>query len=275
MSEVDNKITASFLFNKLRVEGVLLLAEVRDAGGHSASRSLDAMSYGLWPSKGSHATGYEIKINRQDWLKELQQIEKAEAFRPYCKYFYLVADKKVAELHEIPETWGFLEWNGRRLVTVKAAPVNNELQPFPPSMLSAIFKRAVDTASAQTSLIMNEQHRKRNEEIDKKIKEGVEREFRYEKDKINFVNEFFEAIGLKPGHSFWGVQGFIKDYPQCVELIKDIITFGKPQYSSLSHQLQYFINRMGELEGQKEAAERILAKVSEFEKAEKEELTNV
>jgi len=131
---VEPKIMASFLFNKLRMEGVLLLGELRDAGGHGASRSLDAMSFGLWPSKGSHATGYEIKVSRQDWLKELTQIEKAEAFPPYCKYFYLVAAKKVAELHEIPETWGFIEYDRRRMVTVKQAPVNDPL-PFPPTML--------------------------------------------------------------------------------------------------------------------------------------------
>ena len=36
MNELTPKVTAKFLFEKLRTDGVLLLDEVRNAGGHNA-----------------------------------------------------------------------------------------------------------------------------------------------------------------------------------------------------------------------------------------------
>ena len=196
-TEETKKVTSGFLLDKLRQEGVLQLREVRNAGGHGADRSLDAMSFGLWPSKGSHATGYEVKVSRSDWLKEMTQIDKAEAFRPYCKYFFLVAVKKVAELHEIPETWGFLEWDGRRLVTVKPAPKNETVLPFPGTMLSAILKRTDDMASARGLESMKAHYETKLANFDAEVKQAVENENRYGKQEKEAIARFCAAIGVR------------------------------------------------------------------------------
>ena len=48
----------------------LTLWEVRDATGYGASRSADAIAFGVWPSRGLSIVGFEIKSSRSDWLRE-------------------------------------------------------------------------------------------------------------------------------------------------------------------------------------------------------------
>lgn len=197
MSKKTNKVTAKFLLDKLEQEGVVLLREVRNKAAHHANRSLDGMSFGTWPSKGTHMVGYEVKINRSDWKKEIEDIEKSEAFRPFCKYFYLVSSKNIAEFHEIPETWGWLEWDGRRMVTVKPAPENKSIQPLPSTMLAAITKRCHDSAFDRGKDLMREIYEEKLSNFDEEVKKGVDAEFRYGQKKREAVDEFMEAIGRK------------------------------------------------------------------------------
>ena len=198
------KVTAEFLLDKLEEQGVLLLREVRNAGGFAANRSLDGMSFGTWPSKGHHYTGYEVKISRADWKKELEQIEKAEAFRPYCKYFYLVTAKGIAEEHEIPETWGWLEWDGRRLRTIKKAPANKDIKPIPSGMMAAILKRCYDTAEQSARAHERSLYETKMNSFDKEVEAAVERKLRYGQRKSVAVDKFMEAIGKRSGE--WEIE---------------------------------------------------------------------
>ena len=118
------------------------LEEVRDSAGFHASRSCDAVTIGLWPSRGNFITGYEVKISRTDWLKEYKSPEKAEAIFQYCDFFYLVAgSEEIFKIEEVPLTWGIYVVRGKRLILIREAP---KLSPKPvaPTFLGAMFKRA-------------------------------------------------------------------------------------------------------------------------------------
>lgn len=103
----------------------LLLHEVQSSRGFDARRRCDAISVPLWPSVPDELCGYEFKIARSDWLNELKQPEKGAAFASLVHRFYLVSEKGVARLDEIPESWGWLESDGARLIERKSAPRND------------------------------------------------------------------------------------------------------------------------------------------------------
>src|SRR5690606_13620651 len=82
--------------------------QVPDGTGSNKGRTADALAMGLWPSKGLDLHGFEIKATRADWLREIDDPTKAEAFAKYCDYFWLVCAPGVADLPELPASWGML-----------------------------------------------------------------------------------------------------------------------------------------------------------------------
>lgn len=92
----------------------VIIPEVRNDAGFAASRSIDAVSLGLWPSRGLNLTAYELKVSRGDWLRELRDPAKAEAFAGLVDYIYLVvSDEAIIEPGELPDTWGLLAARGK------------------------------------------------------------------------------------------------------------------------------------------------------------------
>lgn len=70
-----------------------LMFEVRSGTGHSSQvRYADAMALGLWPSRGLELTGFEIKVSRSDWLRELKEPQKADRIGRFCDRWYVVAE---------------------------------------------------------------------------------------------------------------------------------------------------------------------------------------
>lgn len=83
---------------------------------------IDFMSVACWQSMGYAVHGHEIKVSRADWLRELKAPEKSMVNRPFCDFWWLAAPKGIAKEDEIPEGWGFMEWNGYRFEIVIPAP---------------------------------------------------------------------------------------------------------------------------------------------------------
>lgn len=123
-----------------------LLWEVRNGTGFSkkVTRSADAMAMSLWPSRGIGLIGIEIKEARGDWLRELKNPAKAEEIARYCDYWWLVTEKDVAKLDEIPKNWGWLVRTGARLVAKKAAPELKKPKRIDRLFLAALFRKLTD-----------------------------------------------------------------------------------------------------------------------------------
>jgi hypothetical protein len=107
-----------------------LLAEVRDGTGFAtAGRSMDALAFGFWPSRGLEIIGFELKVSRSDWQRELATPQKCEAFFKYVDRWYMVfGDEKILKPGELPATWGALVARGDKLVCKVEAP---KLNPEP------------------------------------------------------------------------------------------------------------------------------------------------
>lgn len=122
-----------------------LFEEVKNQTGYSkrSERYADALALSLWPSRGIGMTGFEIKVSRADWKKELDDPAKAAEFSKYCTGWYVVAPEGIVERLELPATWGLVEVpeKGRkRLVTRVEAPRLTP-QPWDQSFVAALLRR--------------------------------------------------------------------------------------------------------------------------------------
>jgi hypothetical protein len=131
------------LFNKYHGDDFALCFDVRNSAGFNATRACDALGIGLWPSRGCHLYGFELKASRGDWLRELKQAAKAEAFVAYCDYWFIVAGSKdVVKAEELPASWGLIIPRGDGLNIQIPATLNLNPLPMPRGMLAAFVKRA-------------------------------------------------------------------------------------------------------------------------------------
>lgn len=174
-----------------------LMAEVRDAAGHGASRSADFLAVNLWPSRGLAIEGIELKSYRGDWLSELKNPKKAEAIFKYCDYFWLLTtDDTIAKLEEIPVTWGWMCVQGNRIIVKKEAP---KLEPTPctRSFIVAMLKRAADKSNFVH--IDSIQTRIDEAKLAAKTKAENNKDYRVTKadELIKDVKAFEEASGLQ------------------------------------------------------------------------------
>lgn len=134
-------------------DGWLVLDQVANAPGFGGSRRLDHLAVGVWGSNGARTIGLEVKVQRSDWLRELDQPEKHEAFRKHVCEFWFVVAKGVAQKAEVPVGCGLLELRGSKLVAVVRAQ-QAQVTPGPQlvaAILRAVVRRSdeVDKARAQ------------------------------------------------------------------------------------------------------------------------------
>jgi hypothetical protein len=124
----------------------ILMREFRDGTGFNSGRSADALAVGLYASRGQFIIGFEQKESRPDWLRELRNADKAEDICKFCDYWNVVIpDRAIVQLDELPQTWGLILVEGKRLKTIKAAP-RLKCRPVSRNFMAAIIKRAVDDA---------------------------------------------------------------------------------------------------------------------------------
>lgn len=118
--------------------------------GGQKLRTADLIVMDLWPSKGLNLIGHEVKVSRSDWLTELRDPDKADAFRRYMDRWYLVAPTGVVR-DDLPAGWGLIEirsdYGGcvRSAVVTVPAPVLTP-EPLPKTMLAALLRATAKTA---------------------------------------------------------------------------------------------------------------------------------
>lgn len=119
-----------------------LMEEVAPETG-GGTRYADAIAVNLWRSRGHAVHGFEVKVSRSDWLRELKAPEKAEPLFRYCDHWFIVAPKGVVKDGELPPTWGLLEVRASGLVAIKAAP-KLEAQPITRAFFASMMRRGYE-----------------------------------------------------------------------------------------------------------------------------------
>lgn len=96
---------------------------VPNGTGYSERRRCDALVMSLWPSDGLLLHGFELKISRGDWLRELKQPEKSTELKRFCDHWWLVASSDdVVKNDSMPAGWGLMVVRHGSLVVELEAP---------------------------------------------------------------------------------------------------------------------------------------------------------
>lgn len=118
----------------------VLVEKARDAAGFGASRTIDAIAFNVWPSRGLVLVGFELKVSRSDWLRELKAPEKAEVGHSLTDSWYVVAPREVVKIEELPKGWGLLEASAKRLTETRAAEQKPYTETVDRNLMAAMFK---------------------------------------------------------------------------------------------------------------------------------------
>ncbi|MCC6426256.1 MAG: MmcB family DNA repair protein [Phycisphaerales bacterium] len=177
-------------------EAYSILPGVAEATG-GGCRVADALMMSLWRSRGLALTGFEIKVSRHDWLRELKDPSKADPICKFCDHWYIaVGDHDVAKVEELPETWGLIVCDGKKVKIVKKAP---KLSPVPISraFLASILRRAQEYVAPRPEVTAAE--RELREDLRKEMDARLEAEGKYKTTERlrQSVADFETASGIK------------------------------------------------------------------------------
>lgn len=142
---------------ELGTSSFALLEEVADSTG-GANRYADAIGMELWKSNGYEWHGFEIKTSRADWLNELKDPSKADAFKRYMDRWWLViGDEAIVKAGELPTGWGLLAPSSGVMLRVVTKAPKLAPEPMPRSFLAAIMRRVVEQSIDTKRLVQAEQ----------------------------------------------------------------------------------------------------------------------
>lgn len=237
-----------------------LLEEVRNATGFSANRACDALAFSFWPSDGLTLIGYEIKVSRADWLRELKDPEKAFAFARYCDEWWIVAGHVgLVQEEELPPNWGLLVPNAKgKLHPVRAA---HRLTPEPMSraMLMAIVRTACNSTWEPQIAAMRQSMRKEAEARAATSKRDLQREF---DDLKARVQEFEEASGVKIPQRYSGESP--ERIGEIVRAVRGVLTNG---YDGALQTISGHARTLKRLVAECEAAAREIEQLQQQDRA--------
>lgn len=182
-----------------------LMFEVANATGAGGTRYADAIAMGLWPSRGLHIHGYELKVSRSDWRKELINPSKADEIGKYCDYWWVVTPPDIVKEGELPETWGHYEAIDGKLVKKVAAVKNEYAAPLTRPFLAALLRRAQSVDDEAISALVDVKMRDRNEALrkkeagfEKRVQEAVDRRL----EELGPISAKLERIKAETGFDF-------------------------------------------------------------------------
>lgn len=180
------------------------LRQVRNGTGYTKkTRTADGIALNLWPSRGMELHGFEAKVTRSDWIRELRKPEKSCDIQKYCARWWIVTPKGIVHDGELPPTWGLLEVAGKKRLKLVAKVAAPELKA---EELDRAFVGSILRSAARFEFS--------NDLLDKAREEGYEqaraaqekrearlgqKQNRRLEDLLKAVRAFEEASGVKIG----------------------------------------------------------------------------
>lgn len=178
-----------------------LFFDVPDKVGTNQRRRADAIAIGCWNSVGHLVEGFEMKVSRSDWLREVKQVQKADPFIERCDKWWLVtADASIAKEDEIPACWGWMA------ATKSGLRVQRPAQRLPQddSKIDRMFaiglfrKMQGDMlASPEVRRVLKSAADVRDAEIEKQVIWRTERNTRRINELTQRIEKFETSSGLK------------------------------------------------------------------------------
>lgn len=197
-----NKVTSADLMVMLQARHPApkwaLFSQVRNSTGFSAKpRTADALAMGLWPSIGLYLHGFEIKVSRSDWLREIQDPAKADAIGKHCHYWWIVATPKVVKIEELPASWGLLEPVGNGL-RVKSAADKRDPELASWEFLASLMRQVHESSASKEQL--EKEYRRGITQGENQIDHRAKYAMRQLEHLQETVTAFEKSSGLKIHH---------------------------------------------------------------------------
>jgi hypothetical protein len=109
--------------------------------GGQKLRTADLLVMDTWESGPVRLIGHEVKVSRSDWLRELKEPEKSQAFVAHvAEWWLVVADRAIVKDGELPDGWGLMAPAGGGLRAV-VKPARKPQPPIPAGLLAALLRR--------------------------------------------------------------------------------------------------------------------------------------
>jgi hypothetical protein len=169
--------------------------EVGDGTGMNQRRWADAVAMNMWTSRGLEIHGFEIKVSRSDWLRELKQPEKSGPVQQYCDRWWIVAPKDIIKPGELPPTWGHYDVTPAGLRQIVAAP---KLSPIPvtKTFMAAMMRRAGGVDEDQVKALVEKEAERLRANHAESVQREVERRTRDSASALEKLAEFEKETGL-------------------------------------------------------------------------------
>ena len=91
--------------------------------------------------------GHEIKVSRSDWLAELKDPTKAQAWKQYCDKWWLVTSPGVAKKDELPDGWGLIEISPTGTLKIRRQAPLLTPEPMPKYVMLYLLRATQKTAT--------------------------------------------------------------------------------------------------------------------------------
>lgn len=151
----------------------IVLFDCPDSVGMKQERRCDAVALGMWGRTEYTVNGFEIKVSRGDWLRELKQPKKSDPFIDKVDKWWLVTGNiTVAKPEEIPDYWGWMNATGSGLRIMRPA-------------------KAIGSADGMVSMnrkwaygLIQRAHRGAAEEITRQVHKRIDEAMAREKERL-------------------------------------------------------------------------------------------
>ena len=191
-------IHSTYPYSAVRPRFIVAI-QVRSSAGFGARRTLGAVVFDTWPGAGLELRGFEIKTNKADLRRELQNPQKFTDFAKHLDYFSILAPKGVVDLKLLPPKWGLYlpTDDGKIRARRKPLPLHDGVVPKEISRtFAAAFVRALVTRSLS--------HEARAAEYNRGF-EGGKSDAKYAREQAKkrageltrAIEEFEEASGVR------------------------------------------------------------------------------
>ncbi len=119
----------------------VVVGAVRTARGFNSSRTVDAIEVGLWPSRGHRFTGYEIKVSKSDFRRELKDAEKGQESAKFLSAYSLAVPKSLGiAAGDVPDDWGLVELYDDGGIRFEKHPPERKAEPPTAAFVASMFK---------------------------------------------------------------------------------------------------------------------------------------
>ena len=172
-------------------------------------RRLDVVALNLWGARQWRVVGFELKVSRGDWLRELGAFQKSEDWIAVCDAFYIVTPPKLVRSDELPEGWGHLELCGSRMMTRRTAAQKTPSATLPREVAARFLAR---TARAEENAERSARWKAEADlrrEIEESVRETHERERAQDREELAKMrgdhSRLLEALGISSS-DFYGME---------------------------------------------------------------------